>query len=324
MVRGLRKGSKGGYFVNTTKGRDYQKPQTAARKIQAAARRARKAPVRQVVKNTKSIITLKGQANGHVQRSYQHIKFVNVPGSFALTPTTPLIINAINFLDSRTAGGSVYYPIYTGTTPNIVPSPAVAGKWTTYSPSDSQGFTVPYQMWKDQNIDTMSASCYQPLFASYKFNFNIATMPTQQADIWIRIDHFKTRRLYLNSDYHRYTMPDAVGCLSNMAVNNQTGKRNAFNPALFHVKKTRYVKIPAVDTQKTDHNKTLTVSMGFPKKLVKLDLDATSPTVVEPYYLNADPRQNEWLLVSCSAHTPPIELTLTRKIVWRDQHGIQM
>jgi len=282
-----------------------------------------------VSQNSKKINSLESKVNGHVQRNYHICRFPGTPGSFQLSPSTPLCFAANDFTRDSQSGGKLYFPIYTGAAPNITPSAAIAGVWEAYSPGTDFGLLPQYHQWADNNDDTTAKSAYQPLYAEYKLNFSRKSQAITQPDTYIRIDVVRAKRVYLTSQFHRYNLPDCLGALQNMAVSSVSSlqKRNAYNPDLFSVK-TRWIKLPAVYNATSAVSRTHVMKMGFDKKLIKLDLD-TSGSLTEEFFLGVDPRTPVWVIVSISEgsldpDTTPLETTLTRKVVWRDQFGVSM
>lgn len=292
-----------------------------------ARRKASKAPVKTVAKNTLAIRQLKNQVNGHIQRNYQFVDFLDTPGSFVISPKTPLCFAVNDFTREDQGGGKLYFPIYTGVSPNINTSAAIAAKWQQYNPSLALGLDQKFRMWKDNNDDTVAKSCYQPVYADYRINLSRNTTGTAQPELYIRMDILRVKRFYQKSSYHDYSLPEALGCLQNLAVGVGDNTRNSINPDLFHVK-TRWFKMPAQDATRTAASKTFHYRTKFPKKLIKLDLDE-SGGLVEEFHLGQDPKVPIWMVLSVSdrptgAPTTDLKVTMTRKIVWRDQFGVSM
>lgn len=316
----------------------FKRNQRARRSI--AAKRVQRRPRKQVVarphatiiKNVKAITTLQNQVNGHVQKNWMVADFTPNT-SYALQPLQPIAMILNDFTDknlSNSTGGQIFGAIYTGVAPNIQPSAAIIGNWALRNPGLVSGLAPQYHQWKDQNNDKASLKAYQPLYAEYSLTFNRAEQAALQQDIYVRIDTVRSRRRYLPSNFNNYVLPDCLGALSNMANKNDPKTQNCYNPALWNVK-TKYIKLPQMDVTRNNHSVTHRFRMGFPKKLLRLNLDqpfSGTGTDYEPFHLANDPKDNIWCIVNISdvqgAGTKPVETVFTRKVVYRDQRGVSM
>jgi len=303
-------------------GRNFNKKKTS--KTAKTRSRVARAPVKAVVDNSRAISLLNQKVNGHIQRNYHTCVF---NPSYSLSPSTPLCFPANDFTRDSQGGGKIYFPIYTGTAPALETSAAIASTWKRYDPSLTFGLAPPHRMWDDNNNDSVSKSVYQPIYAEYRINFGRQKQAVTQPDTYIRIDIVKAKRIYLNSLFHKYSLPNSLGSLQDMAVSNAQQSRNSYNPALFSVK-TRWLKLPKVDSDTINTSRTHVLKMNFPKTLIKLDLDSVGG-VTEEFALGVDPKVPEWVIISAStkpvdSDTSPLTITMTRKIVWRDQQGIEM
>ncbi|AXH78972.1 MAG: hypothetical protein [Circular genetic element sp.] len=308
----------------------------------------RKAPYRKEVatttketakKNASLIKSITSKLNGHVQRGYHYIKLRNDPTNptaFLWAPNKPVLIPLNDFYTQTTAPnggtGSVYYPIYSGTSPNITMNAGVLDRWVDYLPGQSLGQSQEFNQWKDQQFSQPSKVGYQPLYTDIRVNINRRICSPSQGDMWVRIDMFSPRKIYLasasGSDPKEYNMPTALGALSNMA-SGDTAIKNSFNPALWSVK-TRWIKLPAVNQPTGQIQKNFHIRCGFPKKFLPVNLDVTTGGVGEPFWQAMDPREIKWCMLSLSNYSanqttdPTPDITMTRKVVYRDSRGAQM
>jgi len=284
------------------------------------------------------IKSLQGKVNGHVQRGYHRCKIANnpaVPAGFNFQPNKPILFALNDFYTTTTAPGggtgAIYYPLYSGTAPNITMSAAILTRWADYLPGEALGHSSEFQQWKDQQLSQPSKVGYQPLYTDVRINILRRNATPAQGTLWIRIDTFHPKRIYQasigGSDPKIYNMPASVGALSNVATDGFN--RNSFNPALWSTK-TRWIKLPAVTQDQKYLSKTVHVRCGFPKKFLPLNVDVDATGVGEGFWQCCDPRDVKWCLVSISDNSvdqttdPSPEITMTRKVVYRDNRGAQM
>lgn len=326
----LRKGERSAYVPGTRKNKTYSK---------SAYKKEVPATTKEVAnKNAKKIYTLESKSNGHVQRGYHRCKLLNSPGlpaAWNFQPDKPILFALNDFYTSTTAPGggpgSIYYPLYSGASPNITMSGAIVSRWADYLPGQSLGHAEQYQQWKDQQLSQPSKVGYQPIYTDVKLNILRRNATPAQGTLWVRIDMFHAKRIYQastgGSDPKIYNMPAAVGALSNMASDGFI--RNSFNPGLWKTK-TRWIKLPAVEQDQKYLTKTVHIRCAFPKKFLALNMDTDTTGVGEAFWQMCDPRDVKWCLISLSDNSvnqttdPSPELSMTRKVVYRDSRGHQM
>ena len=314
--------------------RSYVKSSAVKRNLARKPKRVRIAnPAKAILSNAVAVRKLSNQVNGHIQRNFQVSQFVVNPAN-NLNPMQPFAwcLNDFTNYDGQTNpnGGLIFKPSFLGNAPNIIPQAVPIGNFANRNPQETAGLDSRYRTWRSQNENTASLKSYQPLYAEYTFTFNRKVdqvLPTQ----WIRIDTLTRRRIYTNTTLNAFQMPDIMGAFTNMANKNDPKTQNCYNPALFNVK-TRWLKLPQMDVTRPNATHTLKMKMGFPKKLLRLNLDSSLVAPPEPFHATCDPRQAIWCILSISdpigggqtGSTTPIETILTRKIVYRDNRGTSM
>lgn len=285
-------------------------------------------------KNTLALKRLKKKDLGGVfQRNFQ-IARMQGPPAFNFSKSQPIAFALNDFtsnLPDDTTGGQIFTPSYLNTpTPNVYDTQAVIiGNWSTTNPAETQlvnNLSSKFRQWSDQNDATVSPVQYLPLSANYHLHFVRQSQTSAQPAVNIRIDVITTRRTYLKSQYHDYTMPECLGAFQNMAISNTDGARNAYNPALWSVR-TKYVKLPAIDTGvnvvRQDQSRTVKLFERFKPKNIKLHLDVVSPTQREPFHLAVDPDIIRWCVVSigdnpASGGNSGVLVKMQRTIRYRD------
>lgn len=293
----------------STRGRPTYAKLSAVKKLQARVRgnKARKTNPRRnrakINKNSKAIARLRTKDLGGVfQRNFQQCKLTD---QYSLTPTTPYAFCCNDFTSSESdnlSGGQVFGATY-GTQPSgqITTSAIIVGNWVTRNPAETFGLAPEYRQWSDSNSPTVSPIQYMPLGAKYTLVFQRAQQMSNQGPVKIRIDMIRSKRQYLKSQYHDYTMPECLGAFQKMAISNASGVNNSYNPDLWTVK-SRYLNLPAIDVGvqvlRIDQTKTVVLKKSFPKKNIKLHLDYVNATQKEPFHLATDPRIQEWCVVS--------------------------
>ena len=301
-----------------------------------------KAPYRKAVpattketasKNAKKIKGLEGKVNGHVQRGYHICKLRNNPTGFTWNPHSPILFALNDFYTQTTAPnggtGAIYYPTFTGTSPNVTTTPQIIDRWLDYTPMATLGLANQYHMWAEQKIAQPSKMCYQPLYTDVTVSIQRAEATPDQGDLWVRCDMFTPKKTYIPQsstiDPKIYQMPQALGALSNMA-STVTQNPNAFNPALFNVK-TFWRKLPAVKIATKNLKTRFHIRTGFPKKLLKPHLTVNSGGQGEEFWMTVDPKEVMWCMLSISGfpvadNTAP-QVYMNRKTVWRDSQGVE-
>jgi len=273
------------------------------RNVSTFSRRPRK-PKTQSQKNKKSIEKIKKQNMGGVfQRNFQIARF----GQYTFSKEKPLCFALNDFTSSLPddlTGGQIYAPNYLASGGLYTTSAGIVANWYTANPAEQNftyNLTQPYRQWTDQNDATVSPVQYMPLSADYHITFTRPTQDSAQPAVSIRIDVISTRRTYLKSQYHDYTMPECIGAFQNMAVSNEDGTKNAYNPALWSVR-TRYITMPAINTGvnvvRNDQHKHMKMFERFKPKNIKLHLDTVSATQKEPFALAVDPDIIRWCIIS--------------------------
>lgn len=326
--------------------RDKARRGYAAKKLQRAFRGKKmykkSVPVTTKVAASKNMVRinrLESKVNGHVQNGYHRCKIANtpnVPTAFNWQPDKPLLFALNDFYTDTTAPnggtGALYYPLYGGAAPNITMSAAILTRWGDYTPGAAFGHSPEFQQWKDVKFSQASRVGYQPIYTDVKVTIQRRLATPAQGDMWVRVDMFHTKRIYQpstgGSDPKIYSMPTAVGALSNVACGS-IFNRNSFNPALWSTK-TRWIKLPAVNQNMSNLTKTFHIRCGFPKKFLPLNMDVDSTGVGEQFWQCCDPRDIKWCLLSISNNSvnqttdPTPEITMSRKVVFRDSRGASM
>lgn len=311
----------------------------AARIIQAAARRPtyhrHVKSVRSMVRRNRASIKRikKSNLGGTFQRNFQLARMATGPGIPLFSKSQPFAFALNDFtsnIPANTSGGQIFTPSYIQVAPNVYDtSSVIIGNWYTANPAAdnlTNLLSTKYHQWSDQNDQTVSPVQYMPLSANYNIHFTRATQDSAQPAVTIRVDVITTKRTYQKSQYHDYTMPDCLGAFQNMAISNEDGKKNAYNPALWSVR-TRYVKMPAIDTGvnvvRQDSSRTLKLFERFKPKNIKLHLDPVSATQMEPFHLAVDPDIIRWCVISvgdnpATGANSGILIKLQRTIRYRD------
>lgn len=291
----------------------------------SALTKARRAPVKTVARNTRAISRLKSAVNGHIQKSFQRVKWdAGFTGFIRRTP----VAFAMNDFTEVSQGGAVYFPTYAGVAPNLTTAAGVAGTWGKVIPSAVLGLQDEFNMWRDVQDDNVSLEAYQPISARHSFRFNRLVSPLGQEDNWLRIDIFTIKKTLQYSTANKWVLPNALGALAGMA-NTETiaPARNAFNRELFTVKRTKWLKLPGNKTSSVPITTSCRCNLTqyFSKKLLKVDL-TIGGTQAENFCFAVDPKEVVWCMVSGDDEpildASPIEATFTRHITWRDQHGV--
>lgn len=287
-----------------------------------------------VSKNSKALRRLKkANAGGVFQINYQQARMV--PDTvYNIQPKYPLAFALNDFTSSYPndlAGGQLFSCAFI--TDPAVPPPnnedtnaIIVGNWNTVNPAEQFDLKPKYQQWSDQNNSTVSPVQYMPLSANYSITFNRAMQSSSQGPLKVRVDVIETKRQYLPSQFHDYTMPECLGSFQHMAPSEQSGKRNSYNPDIWKVR-TKYVTLPAIETGlnvvRLNQSKRVTLYEKFPKKNIKLHLDTVSATQKEPFHLAVPPNIIRWCVVSVSdlqtgGATSGLTMKLQRTIRYRD------
>jgi len=283
--------------------------------------------------NTKMIKSLKKVAlGGTFQRNFQ-VARLSGPPTFNFSKSQPIAFALNDFTSSTTtdsSGGQIFTPNYVQITPGVYDTAAsIIGNWATANPIGTQltnNLSQKFKQWSDENQDQVSPEMYMPLSANYNLSFIRQTQTSSQAAVNIRIDVITTRRTYVNSQYHDYTMPECLGAFQNMAVSNDAGTRNAYNPALWSVR-TKYVKLPAIDTGaavvRQNQSRSVQMYEKFKPRNIKLRLDTVSASQKEPFHLAVDPDIIRWCVISigddpATGANSGVIVKLQRTIRYRD------
>lgn len=297
--------------------------------------------------NKSKIKALESKVNGQIQKGYHILQLRQTPGTWQWGTGAPLLLCLNDFYTkipetglADVGAGAAYYPTYTGTTPGVPPGPPytteprVIARWEPYQPGFGQQLTPEYHMWKDVSNATCSLDGYQPIYTDLRFCVKRTTVTPAQGDLWVRLDMFHARKFFIpqsqSADSKIYSMPQALGSLQNMAVQDVGYLRNSFNPAIWGTK-TRWIRLRAPTQPMNELQHVFHVRCRFPKKFLKLNMNVDTsivPNQGEEFWTMVDPKTPKWLLVSISnnvqaGNTQP-ELSITRKVVWRDMKGNSM
>lgn len=322
------------------RGRPSNVKKAAASKIQAAFRartqgRATTYKNRSHINKNKIAIKKLNQKalGGQYQRNFQICRF---SPALLFSPIHPICFALNDFtsmVTDNTSGGQVFSPVYTPSPPPATTQETgsvIIGNWLTINPAELSvnNLSKKFQQWSDTNDSTVSPVEYMPLSAKYFINFSRQTQDSAQPSVSLRIDIITTRRTYLKSQYHDYTMPECLGAFSNMAISNIDGNRNAYNKGLWSVR-SQFAKLPAIDTGinviRQNQSKCIILKERFPAKNIKLHIDPVSATQREPFHLAVDPDIIRWCVLSIgdTPVTGPnsgVTLKLNRIIKYRDHN----
>jgi len=282
-------------------------------------------------KNSRALVRLNKRvinaSAGHYQTNFQRLSGVT---PYQISPGFPLAFCMEDFTSRTSAnagGGKIYGCSFTGISPDIINTPLVTDQWISVNPAQSFGMALKFRQWSDSNNDTASLTAYMPISVSYALTFSRTTQTAEQHDEFIRVDEISPKRRYLNSVHHQYNMPDCLGSFQEMAIANDQGQRNKYNPALWNVK-TRWLKLPANQSSATMTlpGKTMKVYKKFKPRLIKLDLDyQASTSQYEDFVYATDPAKQTWIVINTSnrpvSPNPNLRHSFTRTIRYRDQHG---
>jgi len=321
--------TRGTYNSRTANFRRVRRYPTAAK----ATPKTRRAAYRRVAKNSAAITAIAKKVNrGNIQFNYHQARLVS---AFELTPTTPMLWALNDFYRSDQDGGDIYYPTYSGTAPNIIPDVATAGQWDVYNPGVVAGLAPEFRQYEDNlNDDTVSRRNFTPLYASHTINFGQAMRNSAEPPTWIRIDILSPKRNYLTNSVQKKQLPGCLGAFQNLAVQDMPNERNSINPYLWHVK-TRWIKIPQVNVDTPDYSRTVKVYHKFPNKMIKIDMPVTTGGVHETsFWAQMQPKDIPWIMISVGptiidssfpqSPTTRWNVTMTRKVTWRDPSGNTM
>jgi len=318
-------------------GKIYPKRKTYKRKPRVTAKVSVKSTpmtrTKAINQNTKMIKSLKKVAyGGTFQRNFQ-IARMQGPPSFQFSKSQPIAFALNDFTSSTStdsSGGQIFTPNYVAVTPGVYDTAAsIIGNWATANPIGTQltnNLSQKFKQWSDENQDQVSPEMYMPLSANYNLTFTRSTQTSAQAAVNIRIDVITTRRQFLKSQYHDYTMPECLGAFQNMAVSNDAGTRNSYNPTLWSVR-TKYLKLPAIDTGvnvvRQNQSRSLQMFERFKPRNLKLRLDTVSASQKEPFHLAVDPDLIRWCVVSigddpATGANSGVIVKLQRTIRYRD------
>jgi len=299
-----------------------------------ALAKARARPTRSIVANQKRITQLAKTVNrGNIQFNYHQVKFPSGAGAFQFSQTVPLMWALNDFYREDQKGGDLYFPTFTGVAPNKETVHEIAAKWGAFSPGQTLGLAGKYHQFRNTNDDVVSKRFFTPLYASHTITFNQVMRNAAEPEGFIRVDFIRPKRNYPETDFNQYQLPKCMGAYGNLAVSNLSGQRNTINPYLFHVK-TKWYKIPKVDEDTTNYNKTIKISYKFPSKMLKVDMpvDATTGQLSTQFWAEMQPKDLHWCMISTSPKmvatginpTSDWNLIMTRKITWRDPSGVAL
>lgn len=332
----LQPGKRSAYVRGGKRQRGAQAPYT--QRVPVTTRRATRI-------NKAKIKSLESKVNGQIQRGYDILQLRQTPATWQWTTGAPLLLcmNDMYTKNEETGladvgPGAAYYPTYTPTGPGGGPpfttEPKIIARWQSYQPGFGQQLTPEYHMWKDVATATCSLDGYQPIYTDIRFCVKRTTVTPAQGDLWVRLDQFHARKFFIpqsqSADSKVYSMPQALGSLQNMAVQDVGYLRNSFNPAIWATK-TRWIRLRAPAQAMNELTHVFHVRCKFPKKFLKLNMNvdtSVTPNQGEEFWTMVDPKTPKWLLVSISnnpaAGNTQTELSVTRRTVWRDQKGNSM
>lgn len=302
---------------------------SAARKVQRFYRKRRTAPAKAaLISNAKAISALQSKVMGPLKKNY-HVATFSPTTVYQFGPQYPYAFPLNDFteqLSSNLRGGTIYGPTYTAVGPapgNIQIGAQAVGHFIDRNPVEALNIQNQFRMWDRSNVALANNQAYYPIYAEYTFTFTRDVQDDTQSDIYVRLDRLKTRRQFVPGGDSNISMPTCLGAFQNMANRNNPKIANCYNPAYFGVK-TRWLKLRGYASDKKITQVSTKFRMAFPKKLVRMNASQISATEFETFAAVVDPKIPEWMVVSVSnaasepSDSTPLELNITRKIVWRD------
>lgn len=308
---------------------------------QKAVAKARKAPIKAIVKNTQLIKGLKSRVNGQIQKQYQYTGGLNPVMSH------PIAFQVNNFYEHN--------PIYigdvnanSGVATNTVHA-RFAKTTTDFDISDSHDWLMEW------NKDEVSKISYLPVSCKFNFDFRVENFSPMQEPIRVQITLFKMRGYAATAD-HDYALPDHLGAYWHM-LNKEPTNRNHFNPKYHNVLYSKWVTIRPRYAGVIDDPTSNVANWTYGKEIYRPDVNAkvsfthyfrtnkqikgdfmgaeTIQTCADKLHLRMLKNEPIWCLISTDATTSTVpsgqgggggavqQLTcrIERQLVWRDPHG---
>lgn len=299
----------------------FAKNRTAVAKIQ------RKPYLPRVLKNTRSVYTLARQvkylqnaALGEYQKKSEWINWDKAANSstFPFDSVRPFCFNLKQFIGGLDASGNPQNtPFYCcNSIGNGTPFSRFV-KWQM--PSFGTNIAVDAH-WGDD--DVVSKQVYKPLGTQVVLEFQYYNLPANTADAWVRIDVIRPRKMLQQTLHHELAMPFGLGQFTKL-VSNPVISRNTINKTYWQVVQTKMMCVRNLTGNVRSFDRTVTINRSYKNdKPIRCDLDATAKinNQYPTFDMQVDPRQMEWMVISCGDVIPDT-VKILRHCSWRDQTG---
>jgi len=288
-----------------------------------------------VDKNKQAIMTLSKQVKnlqltklGLYQKAYQKTYINASPSTSNKGLANRVAYLALNDFTS----GSGFMQSFTDT--NSEPQIVTAGQpFADYEPGT--GLTNNrYNYWVNCN-DQVSSAAYLPIRCTITMQFEVKNMQPSSDPLWIRYMVIKQKKQLLNTTAHALNLPQNMNALAGMALDNRL--RNRINKEYFTVVSDKWTKLTNTNDVMKDVQRSCTVSMKFPNKVIKIDKEFPitdndpniTTSVNQSFTSNVAPKDVYYLCIHTSrelnvGHSSPevLYIQANRFMSWRDQHGV--
>jgi hypothetical protein len=296
--------------------------------VKRVYRRYNTVPKGRVATNKLAIATLARQVKslqlsrmGEFQKQYEYVQITG--GDTPWSTDNPLIFAANNFLHSSHVwigkADTVSFPGHT--VPGYIPR----AQWAKRLPQNMGARYADYDYWGHANDDVCSSDSYKAISTTIDFNFEAPSLGPNQV-YWVRIDVIKPKRIFLNSNSKKLSLPANVQSLGNLANDDMT-KRNRINRDYFTIIKTKWVKLENLNNEDKTQERWHNYYLKFPDRsnTQKLDVHTSVSTetgqVNETFVSNMPQDQIYWVLLSTSAANN-CAVEMTRVTRYRDTLGV--
>lgn len=317
----------------------HARSRTVNKRVKSALKVGSKKARTKVGANRRAIYTLGKQVNllqrqkfGQKQWLYQTAELSNLIPEDIPRLQHPLCFNWNSFYDDTR--------IYQG---SIVPGgiPGAGGTPLTHSTKSFRNksytplaFLEPQFQWNARSSTdaTVSLISYLPVFCSFVINFrgdvrNQAN-PTYDFPLRYRITLMKMKNRLHYSGFQNFALPTQLGAYHSLCSDDPSD-RIGFSKTYHDVLVDKWVTInehPVVDSDKPI-NRSVKINWSFPpNKPLKPNFKANEPGSV--LYNNIPALDSMWLIISgnqpSTAQTSPLEINLSRYVVWRDAHSVTL
>lgn len=297
------------------------KNRTTVAKIQ------RKKYVPRIVKNTKSVYALARQvkylqnaALGEYQKKSEWINWDKTANAatYPFDATRPFCFNLKQFIGGLDSSGNAQNtPFYSC---NSIGNGTPFGRFVKWQmPSFGANIAVDAH-WGDDDI--VSKQVYKPLGTQVVFEFQYYNLPANTPDAWVRIDVIRPRKMLHQTLHHELCMPFGLGQFTKL-VSNPVISRNTINKTYWHVVETKMMCVRNLTGNTRSFDRTITLNRSYKNDApIRCDLDATAKinNQYPTFDMQVDPRQMEWVVISCGDVIPDT-VKILRHCSWRDQTG---